>query len=166
MGLTLAKCPACGAELNLEVDKDYFYCPHCGSKVLKQDERIVIEHVIRTVNEAKVKKEELKQAKVAAKTEEKRIEAERQKVLEDKQKRIEEVGALRTDSRENIEQFISALDLLQSASEIQQCINMNYRHLFDEEFLLELEKGVEIERMYGNRKKKTIAMIQSYLQAE
>ena len=81
MGLTLAKCPACGAELNLEVDKDYFYCPHCGSKVLKQDERIVIEHVIRTVNEAKVKKEELKQAKVAAKTEEKRIEAERQKAL-------------------------------------------------------------------------------------
>lgn len=81
MGLTIAKCPACGAELNLEVDKDYFYCPHCGSKVLKQDERIVIEHVIHTVDEAKVKREELKQAKVAAKTEEKRIEAERKKAL-------------------------------------------------------------------------------------
>lgn len=81
MSLTLAKCPACGAELNLETDKDYFYCPHCGSKVLQQDNRIIIEQVIRTVDEAKVKREELKQAKVAAKTEEKRIEAERQKAL-------------------------------------------------------------------------------------
>ena len=82
MGLTVAKCPACGANLNLETDKDYFYCPHCGSKVLQEDNRIVIEHVIRTVDEAKVKKEELKQAKVAAKVEEKRIEAERQKKLQ------------------------------------------------------------------------------------
>ena len=52
MGLTLAKCPACGAELNLETDSDYFYCPHCGSKVLQQENKIVIEHVNRTVDEA------------------------------------------------------------------------------------------------------------------
>lgn len=58
MGLTLAKCPACGAELNLETDKDYFYCPHCGSKVLKHDEKIIIEHVIRTIDEAEIKKAE------------------------------------------------------------------------------------------------------------
>lgn len=57
MGLTLAKCPACGAELNLETDRDYFYCPNCGSKVLKHDERIVIEHVVRTINEAEVERE-------------------------------------------------------------------------------------------------------------
>lgn len=79
MGLTLAKCPACGAELNLETDKDYFYCPHCGSKVLRQEERIVVEHVIRTVDEAKVKKAELKQAKIEQKTERERIDAETRK---------------------------------------------------------------------------------------
>lgn len=78
MGLTLAKCPACGAELNLETDKDYFYCPHCGSKVLRNEERMVVEHVIRTVDEAKVKREETIRAKVEAKAEAKRKEMERQ----------------------------------------------------------------------------------------
>ena len=61
MGLTLAKCPSCGAELNLETDRDYFYCPHCGSKVLQQNERIVIEHVNRTVDEAQMRKIELEE---------------------------------------------------------------------------------------------------------
>ena len=63
MGLTLAKCPACGAELNLETDGDYFYCPHCGSKVVKIDDRIVIEHVSRTVDEAEVRKQEFEREK-------------------------------------------------------------------------------------------------------
>lgn len=58
MGLTLAKCPACGADLNLETDMDYFYCPHCGSKVLQMEDRIVIEHVNRNVDEAEVKRVE------------------------------------------------------------------------------------------------------------
>lgn len=58
MGLTLARCPACGSDLNLETDRDYFYCPHCGSKVLKHDEKIVIEHVVRTIDEAEIKKAE------------------------------------------------------------------------------------------------------------
>ena len=79
MGLTLAKCPACGANLNLETDTDYFYCPHCGSKVLQQEDRIVIEHVIRTVDEAKVKRAELKQAKIEAAVEKERIQADRVK---------------------------------------------------------------------------------------
>ena len=63
MGLTLAKCPACGAELNLETDRDYFYCPHCGSKVMQVDDRIVIEHVNRTINEAEVRKQEFEREK-------------------------------------------------------------------------------------------------------
>lgn len=63
MGLTLAKCPACGADLNLETDRDYFYCPHCGSKVLQQEDRIVIEHVSRTVDEAEVEKVKLQREK-------------------------------------------------------------------------------------------------------
>ena len=63
MGLTLARCPACGAELNLETDGDYFYCPHCGSKVMRVDDRIVIEHVNRTINEADVRKQEFEREK-------------------------------------------------------------------------------------------------------
>ena len=63
MGLTLAKCPACGADLNLETDRDFFYCPHCGSKVLKDADRIVIEHVTRTIDEAKIKEVELEHKK-------------------------------------------------------------------------------------------------------
>ena len=63
MGFRLAKCPACGAELNLETDGDYFYCPHCGSKVMQVDDRIVIEHVNRTINEAEVRKQEFEREK-------------------------------------------------------------------------------------------------------
>lgn len=77
MGLTLARCPACGAELNLETDRDYFYCPHCGSKVLQVDDRIVIEHVNRTVDEAEVKRVELEREKHAS--DEKRLERIEQK---------------------------------------------------------------------------------------
>lgn len=63
MGLTLAKCPACGADLNLEINRDYFFCPHCGSKVLQKDERIIIEHVSRTIDEVKLRKLELEEKK-------------------------------------------------------------------------------------------------------
>lgn len=55
MGLTVARCPSCGANLDLETDRDYFYCPHCGTKVIRQDNKIVIEHVERIVDEAAVK---------------------------------------------------------------------------------------------------------------
>lgn len=65
MGLTLAKCPACGADLNLEIDRDFFYCPSCGSKVLKQDQKIVVEHINRTIDEAKVRKVELEERRRA-----------------------------------------------------------------------------------------------------
>lgn len=79
MGLTLAKCPACGANLNLETDTDYFYCPHCGSKVLQQEDRIVIEHVNRTIDEAEVRKVEFEREKYAL--DEERIEKNRQQNL-------------------------------------------------------------------------------------
>lgn len=81
MGLTVARCPACGASLDLETDRDYFFCPHCGSKVIQQDEKIVIEHVIRKVDEAKVKQAEVMKAEVEAKTEQDRIQAENLKFL-------------------------------------------------------------------------------------
>ena len=63
MGLTLARCPACGANLNLEIDRDFFYCPHCGSKVLQQEDRIVIEHVNRTIDEAELRWAEIEERK-------------------------------------------------------------------------------------------------------
>ena len=63
MGLTVAKCPACGANLDLETDKDYFFCPHCGAKVLQESDHIVVEHVTRTIDEAKIKEIELEHHK-------------------------------------------------------------------------------------------------------
>lgn len=79
MGLTLAKCPACGADLNLEIDRDFFYCPHCGSKVLKVDDRIVIEHVNRTIDEAEIRKIEFEREKHTL--DEERIEKNRRENL-------------------------------------------------------------------------------------
>lgn len=64
MGLTVARCPACGADLNLETDKDYFFCPHCGSKVMNRDQRIVVEHVNRTIDETEIKRLEFEEKKL------------------------------------------------------------------------------------------------------
>ncbi len=91
MGLTVAKCPACGADLNLETDRDYFYCPHCGSKVIQVDDRIVIEHVNRTVDEAEVKK----------------VEFEREKYVVDEQRRKEEFQ--KSDKRSKKTMIIGAV---------------------------------------------------------
>lgn len=79
MGLTVARCPACGANLNLEINRDFFYCPHCGSKVVQVDDRIVIEHVNRTIDEAEVRKNEFEREKYFL--EEKKKEEDREKNL-------------------------------------------------------------------------------------
>ena len=68
MGFKLAKCPSCGGDLNLETDGDYFFCPHCGVKVVRDDDRIVIEHVNRSIDEAKLKEIELEHEKFNHKT--------------------------------------------------------------------------------------------------
>jgi len=86
MGLTLAKCPACGADLNLETDRDFFYCPHCGSKVAKYDDKIVIEHVNRSIDEAEVRRIELEREMYNL--EEQRIEKNRQQNLPKAKKMI------------------------------------------------------------------------------
>ena len=49
--------------------------------MLQQEDRIVIEHVVRTVDEAKVQREELKKARVQASVEKEKIEAERIKSI-------------------------------------------------------------------------------------
>ena len=51
------KCPSCGAELQLNADREVMYCSYCGSKILlKQDS---VEHIYRTVDEVALKEIEL-----------------------------------------------------------------------------------------------------------
>ena len=51
MGWRLLKCPACGGNLDIETDRDILFCPHCEAKLMKEDDRIVIEHVERKIDE-------------------------------------------------------------------------------------------------------------------
>ena len=51
MSLTLAKCPACWADLNKETDNDFFCCPYYGSKIAKQANKVVVKTAIRHVEE-------------------------------------------------------------------------------------------------------------------
>ena len=56
MGWKLMKCPACGSDLNLETDRDYAFCQYCGAKLLREENRIVIEHIDRKIDEAEIKR--------------------------------------------------------------------------------------------------------------
>lgn len=58
MSFSLARCPACGGELNIVFERDYFFCPYCGAKVVKNEQKIVVEEVHRYIDEAAVRKEE------------------------------------------------------------------------------------------------------------
>ena len=51
MGWRLAKCPSCGGSLNVETDRNVIFCQYCGAKLQKTDDRIVIEHVERKIDE-------------------------------------------------------------------------------------------------------------------
>lgn len=62
MALMLAKCPACGADLNIETQSDHLFCPYCGSKVVKQSDKIVIETVTRHIEEHVTRTENSKDA--------------------------------------------------------------------------------------------------------
>lgn len=42
MEVTAERCPACGKELNLKTDSDYFYCPYCGNKIANSDAHVEI----------------------------------------------------------------------------------------------------------------------------
>lgn len=56
MGLKLMKCPSCGGSLNIDTDKNVIFCQHCGAKLMNVNERIVIEHIDRTINETENRK--------------------------------------------------------------------------------------------------------------
>ena len=40
--LITLKCDSCGADLELTVNKDFAYCPYCGTKILIKEESIRI----------------------------------------------------------------------------------------------------------------------------
>ena len=62
-GWRILKCPACGGNLNLETDRDVIFCQYCGAKLQKTDDRIVIEHIDRHVDETENKRIDLEEKK-------------------------------------------------------------------------------------------------------
>lgn len=48
------KCPSCGADLDLTIDSEYFFCPFCGSKITMTDQKITIEHIERKIDESRI----------------------------------------------------------------------------------------------------------------
>ena len=85
MKLTAMICPACGAKLEAEEGRKTIFCSFCGVKVDIDHEN---EHVIRYVDEAKIRELEMeekkRQAKIAADNRKKQEEATRQKVLKER----------------------------------------------------------------------------------
>ena len=49
------KCPECGANLNIEGDREHAFCTYCGTKILLHNEN---EHIYRHIDEAGVKQAE------------------------------------------------------------------------------------------------------------
>lgn len=68
MGFKIMKCPACGADLNIETDRDYLFCQFCGAKLMRDDQRIVIEHIERKIDEAKIRQIEFEEKKLTTET--------------------------------------------------------------------------------------------------
>ncbi len=51
----MMKCPACGADIPMEDGQRTVYCSYCGSKLMLQNDN---EHIIRNIDEARVKEAE------------------------------------------------------------------------------------------------------------
>ena len=49
------KCPECGANLNIEGDREHAFCTYCGTKILLHNEN---EHIYRRIDEAGIKQAE------------------------------------------------------------------------------------------------------------
>ena len=54
------KCPECGSLQHIEGKRNQFFCSYCGAQVILNNEN---EYVVRTVDEAKVKRTEAEVAK-------------------------------------------------------------------------------------------------------
>lgn len=66
MGFKIMKCPACGGDLNIETNRDFLFCQFCGAKLMKDDQRIVIEHIERKIDEAEIEKHKLEREEASA----------------------------------------------------------------------------------------------------
>lgn len=49
------KCPACGADIEVESSRESAFCTYCGSKVMVKNDN---EHVYRNIDEAKIREAE------------------------------------------------------------------------------------------------------------
>lgn len=76
-----AKCPDCGANLQIEADRQQAFCTYCGAKVVIYNEN---EHIFHRIDDA-----ELKQAETERMVQMKRIEfAEKKRIQKEKNKKI------------------------------------------------------------------------------
>ncbi|MCF2655995.1 hypothetical protein [Lacrimispora saccharolytica] len=53
--LIAMKCPACGADINVESTREFSFCTYCGTKILMNNEN---EHIYRSIDEARIKEAE------------------------------------------------------------------------------------------------------------
>lgn len=53
--LIALKCPACGADINVESGREFSFCSYCGSKIIMNNEN---EHIYRNIDEARIKEAE------------------------------------------------------------------------------------------------------------
>ena len=53
--LIAVKCPACGADINVESTREFSFCTYCGTKILMNNEN---EHIYRNIDEARIKEAE------------------------------------------------------------------------------------------------------------
>lgn len=53
--LNTVKCPECGANLSIEEGRTKFFCSYCGAQIIETNEN---EHIIRSIDEAEIKKSE------------------------------------------------------------------------------------------------------------
>lgn len=49
--LIAVKCPACGADINVESAREFSFCTYCGTKIMMANEN---EHIYRNIDEARI----------------------------------------------------------------------------------------------------------------
>lgn len=54
MKLVNLKCPECGAQLKVDLNREFVYCEYCGTKILLDKE----EKITRTIDEAEIRRAE------------------------------------------------------------------------------------------------------------
>ena len=63
MSWRLLKCPACGGNMDVTTDREIIFCQFCGAKLVKDEDRVVIEHVERKIDEARIRAIEFEKEK-------------------------------------------------------------------------------------------------------